>query len=173
MYALDALPDPLLIVRDAQPMADSRIVARMFATKPHRNVLVDIRQLLTRKPELEQEFLLLIDEYKAGKGASRKTPYYLMTEAGFMMLVMRFTGEAALTVQLKFVQAFKEMRSILNAQRESFAERMRDWELRERESKARGSVGGRALNTRKREIPALEAEHGDILRAVQLTLKLT
>ncbi|MGF6674171.1 hypothetical protein [Paraburkholderia sp. WSM4174] len=61
---------------------------------------------------------------------------------------------------------------MLDAQREAFAECMRDWELRERESKLRGTVGARALNTRKREIPALEVEHTDILRAVQLTLKL-
>lgn len=172
MIDLPALPDPLLTVHEAQPMADSRIVGKMFAGKPHRKVLGDIRLLLTRKPELEHEFVLKSDNVRTGNGGTRRTPFYLMTETGFMMLVMRYTGESALTIQLKFVQAFKAMRAVLNAERDLLAARMRDWELRERESAQRGTIGAKALCVRKREKPALEGEQRSILEAVQLTLRL-
>jgi Rha family phage regulatory protein len=168
---LPALPDPLLTVHDAQPVADSRIVAKTFG-KRHADVLRTIRDLLRMHPDLERNFAFLIDAYEAGKGALRKSPYYLMNEDGFMLLVMGFTGEAAVLLKLRFIAAYTAMRDLLNMQRDALNERMRDWELRERESAQRGTVGGKALCVRKREKPALEGEHRSILQAVQLTLRL-
>lgn len=76
-----------------------------------------------------------------------------------------------LTIE-NFVQAFKAMWTLIDAQRETFSDRMRDWELCKREWAQRGSIGDKALNTPKREIPALETEGHDILAAAQMTLRL-
>ncbi|SAL05980.1 Phage regulatory protein Rha (Phage_pRha) [Caballeronia calidae] len=172
MIDLPALPDPLLTVREGEPRADSRVVAKLF-DKRHDHVLRDIHELVKSAPELEPNFGESFEVYASGNGAKRNRPYFLMAEQGLMLLVMGFTGEKALAIKMRFVAAFKEMRDLLNAHRAAFAERMRDWELRERESAQRGTVGAKAICVRKREKPALECERHSILDAVQLTLKLT
>jgi Rha family phage regulatory protein len=171
MQDLTTLPDPLLMVRDAQAVADSRIVASMF-NKLHKMVMRSIRNLVHTDPSCGCNFALTFDEVPGPKGGVRKTPFYFMTEEGFWLLVMGFTGEQAIAVKRRFIHAFQNMRAFIEGNREAFMERMRDWELRERESLACASKGSHAMHTRRREKPALEHEHHDILAAVQLTLKL-
>jgi hypothetical protein len=95
-----------------------------------------------------------------------------MIEEGFMLLVMGFAGDAALAVKRKFIPAFQAMRAAPNAQREAFDARIREWELRVRESASRATVGSKDLLARRREKPALEDERRDLLDTVQLTLRL-
>ncbi|MFP4891264.1 Rha family transcriptional regulator [Paraburkholderia sp. EG304] len=166
MTEVPALPDPLVVVVDAQPMADSRIVAQMFY-KRHADVLRMIRDLLRLKPELERNFAFELDRVATGNGGARKSPFYHCDESGFMVLVMGFTGEAALTIKLRFIEQFRAMRDRLNTPR------MRDWELRERESARRATVGAKALCVRKREKPILESERRGLLAAVQIPLPIT
>ncbi|WP_224041221.1 Rha family transcriptional regulator, partial [Paraburkholderia unamae] len=75
MFALDALPDPLLTVHEAQPMADSRMVARMFG-KRHSNVIRAIRNLERSLPELTIEYEPALDLIAQPNGGSRDCLYY-------------------------------------------------------------------------------------------------
>ncbi|WP_322061136.1 Rha family transcriptional regulator [Paraburkholderia sp. J63] len=157
MIDLPALPDPLLTVRDARPMADSRIVAKMFG-KRHDNVIRDVRALISTDKTCRLNFEETYGEVRGPNGGARKRLFYLMTEEGFMLLVMGFTGAAALAMKLRFIHAFQEMRAVLDAQRATFAEQMRDWELRERESKQRGTVGAKACIQTGRRFVGIELD---------------
>ncbi|WP_434110421.1 hypothetical protein [Paraburkholderia caffeinilytica] len=55
-----ALPDPLLVVHEGEPRADSCIVAKILG-KLHADVLRMIRDLLKTRPEPERSFAFLID----------------------------------------------------------------------------------------------------------------
>ncbi|WP_084754417.1 Rha family transcriptional regulator [Paraburkholderia tuberum] len=89
------------IVREAQPMADSRVVAKMFS-KEHKHVMRDIRDLIELGPEQRSKFELTFDAVPEPKGGARRGPYYVMNEEGFMRLVMPFTGAAAYAVRKAF-----------------------------------------------------------------------
>ena len=172
MTELALLPDPLLTVRNGVAVADSRIIAKV-ANKQHKNAMRDIRNYIAMNPERALNFELTFDEVKGPNGAVRKSSFYWVTEQGCMVLVLGFTGKEAADARWKFTDAFQRMRSLLDSQRDLFAARMRDWELRERESAYRGTLGSKALHVRKREKPVLASEEHMILSEVQLALKFT
>lgn len=104
---------------DDQPMVSSMDVARVFG-KNHRDVLRDIRSLLAFYEEAgEAEWTLreiapidFID--KNGE----KQPAYRMTEEGFSVLALGYTGDKAKLFRLAYVKEFKRMRNENNALRE-------------------------------------------------------
>ena len=88
--------------------ADSRQIAEHFG-KRHDNVVRDLESL--KKDVLNFEEMFFQSTYADSYGRQQKS--YLMTRDGFTLLVMGFTGKAALEWKLKYIKAFNEMEKSL------------------------------------------------------------
>ena len=87
----------------------SIMVAEHFG-KNHKNVLREIRQIMTELPEDSDNFNGLNFEpveYIDAKGEMR--PAYDLTRDGFVLLVMGFTGKKAMAWKVKYINAFNAM----------------------------------------------------------------
>jgi len=98
-----------------QITTDSRIVAKALG-KLHKNVLRDVRQILTDVPaefaKLNFELCSEISCLQYGK----PQPYYRLSKDGFMLLVMGFTGPQAMAMKIAFIDAFNAMAEFIRAQ---------------------------------------------------------
>lgn len=96
--------EALVKVENNQIVTDSRSVAEHFG-KRHDNVMVTIGGLLKNK-ETQQMFCktTYVNEQN-----NQTYPMYLMNRDGFSLLVMGFTGKAALEWKLKYIEAFNEI----------------------------------------------------------------
>lgn len=106
---IDAVANPIVLVKDGEVFASSRDVAAFFG-KRHDHVIRDIDNLLSSEPSLAE----------GGVPNFGETPYveptngqryrmYTMDRTGFTLLAMGFTGEKALRWKLRYIQAFDEM----------------------------------------------------------------
>lgn len=93
----------ILSTQNGEPVASSRQIAESFG-KEHKHVLTAIRQILVAENSATKFFHETAFEYRG-----QKFPEYLMNRDGFSLLVMGFTGKAALEWKLKYIQAFNEM----------------------------------------------------------------
>ena len=93
----------ILSTQNGEPVASSRQIAENFG-KEHKHVLTAIRQILVAENSATKFFHETAFEYRG-----QKFPEYLMNRDGFSLLVMGFTGKAALEWKLKYIQAFNEM----------------------------------------------------------------
>lgn len=93
-----------------QPTTTSRAVAEYFR-KEHRNVLRDIREILTQVPENWGASNFECVDYPNAKGEARTE--YRMTETGFLLLVPGFTGETTIARKIKYIETFQAMRQEL------------------------------------------------------------
>lgn len=98
----------LVIIQDKQAVTSSRNIAEKFG-KLHKDVLESIRQII--KAENSALTFYRKTSYKAGTGKSY--PEYLMNKDGFMLLVMGFTGKAAMDIKIAYINAFNEMEAKL------------------------------------------------------------
>lgn len=98
------MKDIILSTQNGEPVASSRQIAENFG-KEHKNVLQTIDNMTAENSALLQMFHL--SEYTTSQ--NKKLPMYLMNRDGFSLLVMGFTGKAALEWKLKYIQAFNEM----------------------------------------------------------------
>lgn len=96
--------DIILSTQNGEPVASSRQIAENFG-KEHRNVIQSIENISAENSAVTQMFFKTT--YTAGTGKSY--PMYLMNRDGFSLLVMGFTGKAALEWKLKYIAAFNEM----------------------------------------------------------------
>lgn len=87
-----------------QLVTDSRQVAEHFG-KQHKHVIEAVENIKAENSALTQMFYET--SYTAGTGKHYKM--YLMNRDGFSLLVMGFTGKAALKWKLKFLEAFNAM----------------------------------------------------------------
>lgn len=94
----------ILSTQNGEPVASSRQIAENFG-KEHRNVIQSIENISAENSAVTQMFFKTT--YTAGTGKSY--PMYLMNRDGFSLLVMGFTGKAALEWKLKYIAAFNEM----------------------------------------------------------------
>jgi len=102
------------------PVTTSRKVAEFF-DKQHKNVIRDIEKILgedgskigptSNGLKIELVKMFFISQYKDKKGETRKE--YLLTQDGFTLLAMGFTGPKALEFKLAYINAFNEMRKKL------------------------------------------------------------
>ncbi|MEC0234037.1 Rha family transcriptional regulator [Paenibacillus kribbensis] len=95
----------LVFIREGQAVTDSLIVAEAFE-KEHGRVLRDIRDL-----QCSNEFRVgnfAESTYKNGQG--RDTPKIIMTEQGFTMLGMSYTGPKAMEFKERYITEFHRMR---------------------------------------------------------------
>lgn len=124
MATPDLFPETLLVdCADGQIFTTSLKVAEHFG-KNHRDVLKAIKNLLADCPDQDfslRNFAPRIYQYSAGKGQLRDAPMYHMTEEGFALLAMGFTGPKALQWKIDFLNAFRQMEATLHAQTARFA----------------------------------------------------
>lgn len=92
------------------PVTTSRKVAEYFE-KEHYNVIRDIEKLFSNDLKNELVKMFFISQYKDKKGETRKE--YLLTQDGFSLLVMGFTGAKAMKFKLAYIKAFNEMKKEL------------------------------------------------------------
>lgn len=93
----------ILSTQNGEPVACSRQIAENFG-KRHNDVMEAIRNVLATEKSVTKFFHESSFEYRG-----QTFPMYLMNRDGFSLLVMGFTGKAALEWKLKYIAAFNEM----------------------------------------------------------------
>lgn len=121
----------LVEVAQARPTTTSRIVAEHFG-KRHKDVLRTIEKIRSEAEDatfIERNFAP--NEYTDSIG--RKLPEWVMTEDGFAVLVMGFTGAKAANLRVTFIKAFREA----NERIRELERRQSDpnWQVARRETK--------------------------------------
>ena len=96
--------DIILSTQNGEPVASSRQIAENFE-KRHDHVMRDIDTFKKDVPNFGEMFF----ETETPDSYGRPQRTYLMNRDGFSLLVMGFTGKAALEWKLKYIQAFNEM----------------------------------------------------------------
>ena len=115
------MTDIILSTQNGEPVASSRQIAVSFG-KSHDNVLKGIENLIGGLVKINDTPGMLKNEqtpmfYKTEyihEQNGQTYPMYLMNRDGFSLLVMGFTGKAALEWKLKYIQAFNEMEKKLS-----------------------------------------------------------
>ena len=98
------MTDIILSTQNGEPVASSRQIADNFE-KRHDHVMRDIDAIKKDVPNFGEMFF----ETETPDSYGRPQRTYLMNRDGFSLLVMGFTGKAALEWKLKYIQAFNEM----------------------------------------------------------------
>ena len=93
-------------------MVSSVDLAKFF-DKEHKNLLASVKKIEESKPEFCR-LNFKPAEYIDAQGKPR--PCQLMTEEGFNLIVMGFTGEKALEYKIMFIEAFSEMKNKIKQQ---------------------------------------------------------
>lgn len=101
----------LVIMHDKQAVTTSLKVAEVFS-KAHRTVLATIRNLTAQNSAVGNMFV----EGTYVNRQGHEQPMYYMNRDGFSLLVMGFTGEAALQFKLKYIEAFNKMDEFIKEQ---------------------------------------------------------
>ncbi len=96
--------DIILSTENGEPVASSRQIAENFE-KNHRDVLRAVDNL----KEDVRNFAQMFFESTEPDSYGREQRTYLMNRDGFSLLVMGFTGKAALEWKLKYIAAFNAM----------------------------------------------------------------
>jgi Rha family phage regulatory protein len=138
-----------------QPMTTSRRVAQMFG-KEHKNVLRSVERLL---PDLPDEFSRLNFEprtYTDDRG--KEQPEYLLTQDGFLMLAMGFTGREAVHWRAAFIKAFNTMAKTLQRQQRALMSAERE-KARTEAARQHSAVMAILASTRSDHGKATEAHH--------------
>lgn len=94
----------ILSTQNGEPVASSRQIAENFE-KRHDHVMRDIDTFKKDVPNFGEMFF----EAEAPDSYGRPQRTYLMNRDGFSLLVMGFTGKAALEWKVKYIAAFNEM----------------------------------------------------------------
>lgn len=118
VHAPDLFPETLLVQRAGSRIYTTSLKVAEHFHKQHKNVLRDIDTLRAKLAEIgdrELKFELTIRQVPGPKGAMRQEKIYEMTEEGFALLAMSFTGAQALRWKLDFLNAFRQMQAELAA----------------------------------------------------------
>ncbi len=94
------------------PVTTSRKVAEYFG-KEHKHVIESIEKLLEKDgSSFGLISMFVISKYKDKYKRDKKQ--YLLTQDGFTLLAMGFTGAKALEFKLAYIQSFNDMRSAIH-----------------------------------------------------------
>lgn len=113
----------LVFIQNDRVLTDSLTVAEVFE-KEHKRVLQDIRELGCSQEFREHNIVLT--SYKTLQ--NKELPKYLITQDGFALLAMGYTGQKAMEFKEDYIKAFREMESQIKSQiqvPQSFAEALR------------------------------------------------
>lgn len=119
---LPAVKDDLVEIRysiGGKPAVISTEIAQSF-DKEHFSVLRCIKDLLDNLPKLFTANNFVASEYQDKTG--RKLPCYLLTRDAFSLLVMGFTGKAALLWKLRYIEAFNALEQAAKQKQENIYE---------------------------------------------------
>ena len=124
------------------PVVSSRDVARHFG-KQHKNILQQIQEI---KSVIDEDSFRLNFQPQAiptptGFGI-RNYPAYLLTRDAFTLLVMGFTGAAAMRWKLKYIEAFNALERAVT---ENALEMAREAGYRQGVDEARPALAGEAF----------------------------
>lgn len=177
MIITDTLSQDLtvFIAREGDMLVtDSRAVALAFG-KRHKNVMRTIdRMMRSGRSVIAQHARLNFEPtmyaVPGPKGASRTEPMYRMTAKGMSELAMSFSGDAAREVRIRFLNAFEEVSARLASAERSLIQRLHDLELKEAPSKAKGQIGSKLMNERRREKQEFADEQALLLERMQPSL---
>ncbi|MGN8091629.1 Rha family transcriptional regulator [Methylobacterium sp. 22177] len=100
-----------LEVRDGVPRLDSRVIAERFE-KRHSDVLRSVDLLIQRRPKLALRNFAE-GSYTTPLTGRQLHRCYLVDRDGFALLVMGFTGDAALAWKLDYLEAFNRMEAMI------------------------------------------------------------
>ena len=112
---IEGNPQALVISREGAFLTSSLQVADSFGKK-HKDVLEAVDKLVYEIAEQSAENsadYFIPDTYKDGRNRSQRQ--YWLTRDGFSLLVMGFTGPAALHWKLLYIDAFNKMEAAVNA----------------------------------------------------------
>ena len=111
---------PVLEMVNGRPVVSSRQVADHFG-RQHNNVIRSIEAIVRNSPESfgALNFERMSIDVEIGNGATRKTPAYLLTRDGFVIVAMGFTGAKAIKWKIAYIQAFNAMEAELARQQVS------------------------------------------------------
>ena len=157
----------LITVVDGKPVVTSKQVADHFG-KQHRNVLADIKSLLSDAGEFG-ELNFLLTTYISSQ--NKELPCYEMTRDGFTLLAMGYTGTDALQWKVKYIEAFNAMaRELLsgNAKFGSVMDALNEACKLMQDDKEKASVFGSGLSEWKR----VRKEHMDRVNQLQEDVQL-
>lgn len=128
----EGFQDIVFLSKHKNPITDSTKVAWKFQ-KRHDNVIraiddiiSDLQDRILQSAENQNQHHLRIEEMfypknvqvPVGNGATREKKVYYMTEAGFTLLVMGFTGKKAIEFKMDFIEAFNRMKQQLATQKQ-------------------------------------------------------
>lgn len=109
----------LVTVSRNNAVVSSLMVAEHFH-KRHNNVLRKIEELIndeaknSKSTQLKNELSKMFAKSIYKDETGRPLPMYYMNRDGFSLLVMGFTGQAAMEWKLKYIAAFNKMESIIS-----------------------------------------------------------
>ncbi|GAA5785647.1 Rha family transcriptional regulator [Chitiniphilus shinanonensis] len=96
----------LVMIASERILTDSRRVAKAFG-KQHKDVLRRITKLGCSRRFAERNFTLCHENNELQNG--KPQPFYQITKDGFVLLVMGFTGQAAMAIKEAYIEAFNAM----------------------------------------------------------------
>lgn len=99
-----------------QAMTNSLLVAEKFG-KEHKHVLDAIREIVKGYAEFSADPMFEETTY-VNKQNGQSYPLFIMTEEGFTLLAMGFTGKKAMAFKLEYIKAFKKMREYIVSQQQ-------------------------------------------------------
>ena len=111
-------PIHIEFITENTPAVRSDILAEHF-NRSHKNVLRDIAKLRAKCPESFYGLNFEPVEYVDSKGEKR--PAYLLTRDAFSLLVMGFTGSAAIRWKLRYIEAFNSLEAAVLENRAELA----------------------------------------------------
>ncbi len=104
----DLFPETLLVNRNGDRIYTTSLRVAQFSARRHSNVLQAIDNKLKLLLASFNELNFKLVEYKDAKGELRKM--YELTEEGFALTMMGFTGKTVLQWQVAFIEAFMAQR---------------------------------------------------------------
>lgn len=117
----ELFPETLLVAQSAGRIFTTSLKVAEHFEKRHKNVLQSIEKLLADCPD--EDFGRLNFQPSSYQNEQNKTqPMYHLTEEGFALLAMGFTGPKALQWKIDFLNAFRAMEAELKRRTERRAQ---------------------------------------------------
>lgn len=150
-----------------QAVTNSLLVAEKFG-KEHKHVLEAIREIIKGYAEFSA-YPMYEETTYVNEQNGQSYPMFIMTEEGFTLLAMGFTGKKAMAFKLEYIKAFKKMREyIVNQQQKPISATELFYQsalaLREHEQRLNG-IEQLALEQKNR-LDRMEQEQADNAKAL-------
>lgn len=154
----------MVMAIQGQAFTTSQRIADYFG-KRHDNVLRKVRQTIRDCP-IEFAALNFEETDFIDKNGDAQ-PMFKLTKDGYMLVVMGFTGTAAMQMKVKFIQAFNWMTEQILRWQEMGEEAQHRHALKVAKSEVKARMGSKMMNARKREKKLLALEFEQILSLTQ------